>query len=195
MSPTWFAQTWLGLPQTDQWISAKDDDFDNYVVDMKLCQKIAAENRDVIACQIMEFLISNNDAKIIDSFDTKHNYLDTKKMIIRKGAISAEDGEIITIPLNMKDGILICRGKGNEDWNYSAPHGAGRAMSRSKAKKEISLDKMKEAMKGIDSWSLSNSTIDEAPQAYKPSSEIMELIKDTADVLYKAKPLYNFKAH
>lgn len=173
----------------------KDEDFDKYVKDMKLCQKVAVDNRNVIAQHIMEYLNDLSDVDIIDEFDTKHNYLDTDRMIIRKGAISAEKDEIVVIPLNMKDGILICRGKGNKEWNYSAPHGAGRAMSRSKAKKEIPLEDMKEAMQGIQSWSLTNSTIDEAPQAYKPSTEIIERIKDTVDVLYNAKPLYNFKAH
>ncbi len=115
-------------------------------------------------------------------------------MILRKGAVSAELGEKLLIPINMRDGSLICIGKGNEDWNYSAPHGAGRLMSRSKAKEMLSMDEFVNSMNGIFTTSVSISTIDEAPQAYKPIEEIITTITDTVDIIDVIKPIYNFKA-
>jgi RNA-splicing ligase RtcB len=116
-------------------------------------------------------------------------------MILRKGSISAKFGEKVLIPINMRDGSLICIGKGNENFNFSAPHGAGRLMSRSKAKENISMRDFKASMNGIYTTSVDTSTLDEAPQAYKPMEEIMENIKDTVDVVSIIKPIYNFKAH
>ena len=130
-----------------------------------------------------------------ERFDTIHNYIDIDNMILRKGAISAQVGEKVIIPINMRDGSLICVGKGNPDWNYSAPHGAGRVMSRSKAKETINMHDFKESMKDIYSTSVVESTIDEAPMVYKPMNEIIENIKDTVDVIDIIKPIYNFKAH
>jgi len=126
--------------------------------------------------------------------DTVHNYIDTQNMIVRKGAISAEENELAIIPINMKDGSLIVMGKGNPDWNHSAPHGAGRILSRTQAEKVLRLEDFKETMKNVWSTSVDESTISEAPMAYKPIEEIMDNIKDTVDVLSVIKPLYNFKA-
>ena len=126
-------------------------------------------------------------------FETIHNYVDDFNMI-RKGAISAKKAELLLIPINMRDGCIIGIGKGNEDWNYSAPHGAGRIMSRSKAREVVSVDEFREAMDGIFTTSVGESTIDEAPMVYKPMDEIVENIKDTVDILEIIKPVYNFKA-
>lgn len=166
------------------------EEFSNYIHDMKLAQEHAKINRKTIASRILKF------AKLheVESFDTIHNYIDTDNMILRKGSISAQKGEKVLIPMNMRDGSLICVGKGNPDWNYSAPHGAGRIMSRSEAKSSISMKDFKESMVGIYSTSVCQSTIDESPFAYKPMEEIVENIKDTVDILSVIKPIYNFKA-
>jgi RNA-splicing ligase RtcB len=132
--------------------------------------------------------------KAADSFTTIHNYIDLDAMILRKGAISAKAGERVLIPINMRDGSLICVGKGNPDWNYSAPHGAGRLMSRSAAKARFTLTQFEEAMAGIYSSTVNQRTIDESPMAYKPMEEIVGNIGDTADITTIIKPLYNFKA-
>ncbi len=168
----------------------KDADFEDYLNDMKIVQHFASVNRKTMTKVIVEEMGLN----VSDQFETIHNYIDLKNMILRKGAVSAEDGEILLIPINMRDGSLICRGKGNPDWNYSAPHGAGRLMSRTKAKELISLEDYTESMKGIYSSSVNRSTIDEAPQAYKPMNEILDAIGDTAEVIEIIKPIYNFKA-
>ena len=132
--------------------------------------------------------------KTVEQFTTIHNYIDMESMILRKGAISAQLGEKVLIPMNMRDGSLICIGKGNADWNYSAPHGAGRLMSRSEAKKSITLTEFEKAMKGVYSSTVNRSTLDEAPFAYKPMEEIMANIGETAEIVKTVKPLYNFKA-
>lgn len=165
-------------------------DFDNYINDMKIIKKYAHENRNMIADIIRAFM----GFTYTYSFETLHNYIDTDNMILRKGAVSAQLYERIIIPMNMRDGSLICIGKGNEDWNYSAPHGAGRLMSRSKAKENIGIDEFKESMNGIYSTSVCDSTIDESPMAYKPMGEIIECIKDTVDIVKIIKPIYNFKS-
>ena len=126
--------------------------------------------------------------------ETVHNYIDFRDNIIRKGAISSYIGERMIIPFNMRDGILICEGKSNPEWNYSAPHGAGRVMSRTKAKESIDLEEYKLSMSGIYSTSVCQSTLDEAPQAYKPMEEIIEAIKPTVDIIDIIKPEYNFKS-
>ena len=128
-------------------------------------------------------------------FETIHNYIDFRDNIIRKGAISAYEGEKVLIPINMRDGSIIAIGKGNPDWNFSAPHGAGRIMSRNMAKEELSLEEFKKTMEGIYSTSINKSTLDEAPFAYKPMEEIIENIKDTVDIVHIIKPIYNFKAN
>lgn len=164
---------------------------ENYLHDMALAQEHAKINRQTIANIILK------KAKLheIESFDTIHNYIDIDSMILRKGSISARFGEKVLIPINMRDGSLICIGKGNEDFNFSAPHGAGRLMSRSKAKENISMQDFKASMDGIYTTSVDTSTLDEAPQAYKPMGEIIENIKDTVDIVSIIKPIYNFKAH
>lgn len=162
----------------------------DYLHDMKLAQEHAKINRETIAKQILKY------AKLtgIESFDTIHNYIDVDNMILRKGSISAQSGEKVIIPMNMRDGSLICIGKGNPDWNYSAPHGAGRILSRSKAKDTISMAEYQESMKGIYTTSVNRGTIDESPMAYKPIEEIIENIKDTVEIIDVIKPVYNFKA-
>lgn len=162
----------------------------DYLHDMKLAQEHAKINRKTIAKQILKY------AKLteVESFDTIHNYIDIDNMILRKGSISAQAGEKVIIPMNMRDGSLICIGKGNSDWNYSAPHGAGRILSRSKAKDIISMSEYRDSMKGIYTTSVNKSTIDESPMVYKSIEKIMENIKDTVEIIDVIKPIYNFKA-
>ena len=130
-----------------------------------------------------------------ESFETIHNYIDTNNMILRKGAVSAENMELLLIPINMRDGSLICVGKGNPDWNYSAPHGAGRILSRNQAREYINFDTFKQTMEGIYSTSVCEETIDESPFAYKSINDILDNIGDTVDVVRQIKPIYNYKAH
>ena len=162
---------------------------DDYIYDMKICQRFAKQNRLMIALKIMLSMGWYS----IDLFETVHNYIDESNMI-RKGAISAKNGEKVLIPINMRDGCIIGVGKGNEDWNYSAPHGAGRIMSRNKARESISMESFRESMEGIYTTSVCESTIDESPMVYKPMDEIIENIKDTVDISEIIKPVYNFKA-
>jgi len=170
--------------------------FDDYIHDMAITQRYAELNRKAIVREIVKQM----KFKVEDSFTTIHNYIETSPSqgldtrILRKGAISAKAGERVLIPINMRDGSLICIGRGNPDWNYSAPHGAGRRMSRSAAKGSITLSQFKESMEGIYSSTLNKSTIDEAPFAYKPMDEITANIADTAEIIQIIKPLYNFKA-
>ena len=165
-------------------------DFNDYLNDMAIVQKFAVLNRKTMA----DIIIKEMGFDESERFETIHNYIDFKRMILRKGAVSAEYGEKLLIPINMRDGSLICVGKGNEDWNFSAPHGAGRLMSRSKAKELIDLEEYKLSMSGIYSTSVCQSTLDEAPQAYKPMEEIIEAIKPTVDIIDIIKPEYNFKS-
>ena len=165
-------------------------DFDDYLNDMALVQKFAVLNRKTMADIIIKEMGFNESER----FETIHNYIDFKRMILRKGAVSAEYGEKLLIPINMRDGSLICVGKGNEDWNFSAPHGAGRLMSRSKAKELINLEEYELSMNGIYSTSVCQSTLDEAPQAYKPMEEIVQAIEPTVDIIDIIKPEYNFKS-
>lgn len=167
------------------------DNFKNYIHDMHLAQEHAKINRQTIADQIIKHM----DLHVDMQFDTIHNYIDIDNMILRKGSISAQKGEKVIIPMNMRDGSLICIGKGNPDWNYSAPHGAGRILSRSKAKEEVDLDDFKETMKGIYTSCVNYSTLDESPFVYKPADEIKENIQDTVEIISCIKPIYNFKAH
>lgn len=187
-----------------------------YIDDLRICQDFAHRNRLMIAMQIlMNFFEFNSISKWdnldfsyaagknnkficgkgkLKAFETIHNYIDLKNMILRKGAVSAQKDELLLIPINMRDGSLICKGKGNIDYNYSAPHGAGRLMSRSQAKQQIRLEDYKETMKGIYTTTVSTSTIDESPFAYKPMESILENIKDTVEIINVIKPIYNFKA-
>lgn len=166
------------------------ENFDNYIHDMKITQKFAALNRKTIA----DTIIKHMNLHIIRDFQTIHNYIDMDDMILRKGSVSAKLNEELIIPMNMRDGSLICIGKGNPDWNYSAPHGAGRIMSRGKAKETVSLTEFEESMKGIYTTSVTQSTIDESPMVYKPMQEIIDNISDTVDIIDIIKPVYNFKA-
>ena len=165
----------------------QNNDFYNYINDMHICQDYAKLNRFSIILQISNYLNLN----ITNIKHTMHNYISDDN-IIRKGSISAKKGEEVLIPLNMRDGSLLCIGKGNKEWNYSAPHGAGRMMSRSKAKENISLSQFKKSMEGIYSTSICESTIDESPFAYK--SDIDLNITDTVSIIKRLKPIYNFKA-
>lgn len=172
----------------------ENEDYDNYISCMKVCALMANESRKIISNEIISFLSGN----IIAQFDTIHNYIEQLPdgtIVIRKGAISAKRGERVAIPLNMKDGVILGIGKGNSDWNCSAPHGAGRLLSRSKAKETLSLEEFTKEMEGIKSWSVCSSTIDESPMAYKPADSIVEQVKDTIDIIDIVKPLYNFKSH
>ena len=163
---------------------------DDYLHDMAIVQRYADLNRKAIVKELEKRV----KLKITEQFMTIHNYIDLDTMILRKGAISAQKGERMLIPMNMRDGSLICIGKGNGDWNFSAPHGAGRIMSRSAAKKSITLSQYEKSMKGIFSSTVNKSTIDEAPQAYKPMDKIVANIGETAYIIKTIKPLYNFKA-
>ncbi len=162
----------------------------DYLHDMGVVQRYADWNRKAIVKELEKRV----KLKIAEQFTTIHNYIDLDSMILRKGAISAQTGERVLIPMNMRDGSLICIGKGNEDWNYSAPHGAGRLMSRSAAKEHITLSQYEKAMKGVYSSTVNRSTIDESPFAYKPMEEIVANIGETAEIVTAIKPVYNFKA-
>lgn len=164
--------------------------FDMYIHDMKIVQEYAMLNRQAIIDEI----IKGMKLHILEQFTTIHNYIDTENMILRKGAVSAQSGETLLIPINMRDGSLICVGKGNEDWNFSAPHGAGRLMSRSEAKNSFTVSEYKKQMNGIYSTSISKSTLDECPMAYKSMDDIVNNISPTADIVKVIKPIYNFKA-
>lgn len=170
------------------WLEGQD--FTDYIHDMNIMQRFALLNRQAI----IETVAAAMSWRIKNFFSTIHNYIDTNTMILRKGAIRAERGETVLIPMNMRDGSLLCVGKGNADWNNSAPHGAGRLMSRRQAKDVITLEQFKDTMKGIYSTSVSQDTIDESPLAYKPMAEILECLGDTAEIINVLKPLYNFKA-
>ena len=144
---------------------------------------------------MLDIIVEKAGLTVIDEFDSIHNFIDIEEGIIRKGATSARKGERLIIPLNMRDGSLICVGKGNKEWNYSAPHGAGRMLSRSAAKKELDLDEFKKQMAGVYTTSVGESTLDEAPNAYKPMEAIIDNIGDTVDIIHHLKPVWNFKAH
>ena len=164
--------------------------FEDYLFDMKIVQNFASLNRQAMAADIIKGMKFTE----IESFSTIHNYIDTDNKILRKGAISARDGEKIIIPLNMRDGCLICEGKGNADWNFSAPHGAGRAYNRADTVNSFTLSQYKKEMKGIYSTSISRETLDECPMAYKNSQNIIDAIEPTAEIIERLTPLYNYKA-
>ncbi|HHY91091.1 MAG TPA: RtcB family protein, partial [Clostridiales bacterium] len=164
--------------------------FQDYIHDMKIIQQFAELNRKAMAEEIVRGL----DLEIVEQFTTIHNYIDTENMILRKGAVSAQKGEKLLIPINMRDGSFICVGKGNPDWNFSAPHGAGRIMSRAQAKSSFTLSEFQKTMEGIYTTTANKDTIDECPLAYKPMEEIANNIADTVDILERIVPIYNFKA-
>ena len=164
--------------------------FEDYIHDMKLTQHFAVLNRQAMSRVILEGMGLTETER----FTTIHNYIDTEKMILRKGAVSAKAGEKLLIPINMRDGSLICEGLGNEDWNCSAPHGAGRLMSRSQAARSLSLEEFRESMEGIYTTCVARATLDESPMAYKSMEAIVENIGPTARILERITPVYNFKA-
>lgn len=166
------------------------DLFADYIADMKLAQQFARENRQMIA----RIIAGKMKWEYGQQFDSVHNYIDIDSMILRKGAVRAAAGEQLVIPMNMRDGSLICIGKGNTAWNESAPHGAGRIFSRSAAMKNLSMEDFKQTMKGIWTTSVSEETLDEAPMAYKPMQEIMSQIGETVEIQKRIIPVYNFKA-
>ena len=176
------------IPKTLAYV--EDDLFEDYIHDMKIIQKFADINRKAM----VEEIIKKIKFDIVEQFTTVHNYIETNTMILRKGAVSAKNGKKLLIPMNMRDGSLICVGKGNSDWNYSAPHGAGRIMSRTEAKNSLILSDFRKSMDGIYTTTLSKDTIDEAPMAYKPMEEITKHIGETVEILNIIKPIYNFKA-
>ena len=163
---------------------------EDYLHDVEICQAFAGRNREIMA----QILTDRAGLKGTDGFHTIHNYIDTKEMILRKGAIAAHEGELVLIPINMRDGSVLAVGKGNPEWNFSAPHGAGRIMSRTKAKETLDLAEYKKAMEGVYTTSVSAATLDEAPMAYKSLDDIIDVIRESVDVVDVMKPVYNFKA-
>lgn len=166
---------------------------DDYIHDMCIAQQYAVMNREAMLRVVQDFM-EIDESVILDKFCTVHNYIDQKNKILRKGAISLRKDEKAIIPMNMRDGSLIVLGKGNPDWNFSGPHGAGRIMSRSMAKEVLDVEEFKGAMQGIYTTCVGRNTIDESPMAYKPMEEIIENIRDTATIETVIKPIYNFKA-
>lgn len=164
--------------------------FEDYIHDMKIIQNFAVLNRKAMT----EIILHGMGLTEVERFTTTHNYIDSDAMILRKGAVSAKDGERLLIPINMRDGGLICIGKGNDDWNQSAPHGAGRLMSRMTAFKALSMDEYEREMCGVFTTSVNRNTLDEAPMAYKPIDEIVSHITPTAEIMERVRPVYNFKS-
>ena len=182
----------MKAPHTNEALAyLEGSDFDDYMHDLRIMQEYASFNRQVIRNILWEKM----HFAIVKSFETIHNYVDFERMILRKGAIRAERNEIVLIPINMRDGSILAEGKGNPDWNYSAPHGAGRTMSRTAARKTLELEDFSKQMKGIYSTSVCEGTLDEAPGAYKTMGEILSAIEPTATVIDIIIPIYNFKSH
>ena len=163
---------------------------EDYLFDVEICQAFARRSREKMA----EILLDRTKMAGGEAFHTIHNYIDTSEMILRKGSIAAHQGEKVLIPINMRDGSVLAVGKGNPEWNYSAPHGAGRIMSRTKAKNTLTLEEYQKTMAGVYTTSVCESTLDEAPMAYKSLGDIIDVIRETVDVIDVMKPIYNFKA-
>ena len=163
---------------------------EKYLHDVELCQEFARRSRERMA----KILLERAGLTGGEAFHTIHNYIDTKEMILRKGAIAAHKGEKVLIPLNMRDGSILAIGKGNEEWNFSAPHGAGRTMSRMQAKATLNMEEYRASMEGVYTTSINDDTLDEAPMAYKSADDILDVIGETAEVIEHMKPVYNFKA-
>ena len=164
--------------------------FEDYLFDVRICQAFARRSRELMA----EILCERAGLTAAEGFHTVHNYIDTDEMILRKGAIAAHEGEKVLIPINMRDGSVLAVGRGNPEWNFSAPHGAGRILSRTGARNSLTMEEYEEAMKGIYTTSVNPGTLDEAPMAYKSLDDIIGVIRDSVDVLEILKPVYNFKA-
>lgn len=165
--------------------------FDSYIHDMRIVQHFAELNRKAMIDEI----VNGMELHIDEQFTTIHNYIDINNMVLRKGSVSAQRGEILLIPINMRDGSLICKGKGNPDYNYSAPHGAGRLFSRNQAKQNFSVEDYQNEMQGIYTTSVNENTLDECPMAYKSLKDIVENLDDTVEIMEQIKPIYNFKAN
>ncbi len=163
---------------------------EDYLHDVSVCQRFARRSRERMA----EIILERTGMTALSAFHTVHNYIDTQERILRKGAIAAHEGELVLIPINMRDGSVLARGKGNPDWNYSAPHGAGRIMSRTKAKETLDMDAYKRAMESIYTTSVNEATLDEAPMAYKSLADILDIIGESVEIIEVLKPIYNFKA-
>ena len=163
---------------------------EDYIHDVDICQQFAERNR----AKMAEIILEKTGMVAVETFQTIHNYIDVQEMILRKGSVSAKKGEKLLIPINMRDGSLICMGKGNEDWNCSAPHGAGRLMSRTAALERLTMEEYQKEMQGIYSTCINTATLDESPMAYKPMDEIVAQIQPTAEIVARIKPIYNFKA-
>ena len=163
---------------------------EDYLHDVEICQRFACRSREFMA----EVILDRLGLQAQDAFHTIHNYIDTKEMILRKGAIAAHEGERVLIPINMRDGSVLAVGKGNPEWNYSAPHGAGRILSRTEAKEVLDMDEYRQEMEGIYTTSVNEKTLDEAPMAYKSLSDIIDVISESVDIIEVLKPIYNFKA-
>ena len=164
---------------------------DDYLHDVEICQRFARRSRERMA----EIILGRLGIEVVDAFHTIHNYIDTDEMILRKGAIAAHEGEKVLIPINMRDGSVLAIGKGNEDWNFSAPHGAGRIMSRTAAKERLDMDEYRREMAGVYTTSVNEATLDEAPMAYKSLNDIIDVISESVDIIEILKPIYNFKAN
>ena len=164
---------------------------EDYLHDVEICQRFARRSRELMA----EIIIDRSGHAGGEAFHTIHNYIDTEEMILRKGAIAAHKGEKVLIPINMRDGSVLAVGKGNPEWNYSAPHGAGRIMSRTAARAQLDMDEYRREMAGIYTTSVNEATIDEAPMAYKSLGDIIDVISESVDVIEVLKPIYNFKAN
>ena len=163
---------------------------EDYLHDIEICQDFARRNREVLA----RVLLERTGLTAGDAFHTIHNYIDTEERILRKGAIAAHAGERVLIPINMRDGSILAVGRGEPDWNWSAPHGAGRLMSRTAAKENLSMDEFRETMADVYTTAVNENTLDEAPMAYKSLADIIDVIEDSVDVIEVLKPIYNFKA-
>lgn len=187
----WLAAHRISIDEELAYLTGQD--MEDYLHDVKELQKFANHNRYAMLYRITHAMDSN--CAVTTHINSIHNYIDTDKMILRKGAISAELGQLLVIPMNMRDGLLLCKGRGNPDWNYSAPHGAGRLYSRSKAKENFTVEEYQDAMKGIFTTCINESTLDEAPFAYKDFEEIMECITPTVEIIARLVPIYNFKAN
>ena len=164
---------------------------EDYLHDVEICQRFARRSREKMA----EIILERLGITAVDAFHTVHNYIDTDEMILRKGAIAAHTGEKVLIPINMRDGSVLAIGKGNEDWNFSAPHGAGRIMSRTAARERLDMDEYRREMAGVYTTSVNEATLDEAPMAYKSLADIIDVISESVDVIEVLKPIYNFKAN
>lgn len=178
----------LDVPEELCWLYGSY--LDDYLHDVAVCQRFARLNREVMAREICQ----RAGLEPGEAFHTVHNYIDTDEMILRKGAIAAYEGQLVLIPLNMRDGSVLARGRGNADWNFSAPHGAGRLMSRNSARETLSMEDYRQAMAGIYTTSVTESTLDEAPGAYKSVDDIIGPIRESVDVIDVMRPIYNFKA-